>query len=226
MAARIDEGCWGEYDVRGSTEAHELTHTLGAVLGGAPHATNYGHCWDTYDVMCYDDGPGTELKVVCPRAHQQLLDCGHDDYFSTAPPAGSWLLTHWNVANSGFLADGSGNPPPVAPPPPPPPPPRPLPPAADTKRPNVRAEKAAVRRKKTARLRFSVSDDSGSAYVTASVFRKSTRLLQFGPRPLGNGRHSVRWTAPAKAQRFQFCVQAYDGAGNESGRSCAPLKVT
>jgi hypothetical protein len=41
MMARVDEGCWGEYTnlARGSTEAHELTHTLGAVLGNAPHAT-------------------------------------------------------------------------------------------------------------------------------------------------------------------------------------------
>ena len=75
MMARIDQGCWGEYTnlARGSTEAHELTHTLGAVLSGAPHATRFGHCWDSYDVMCYVDGPGTALHNTCPFTHQQLI---------------------------------------------------------------------------------------------------------------------------------------------------------
>ena len=43
---------------RTSVPAHELTHTLGGVLGTAPHATKNGHCYDDADLMCYDDGSG------------------------------------------------------------------------------------------------------------------------------------------------------------------------
>jgi hypothetical protein len=137
MIARIDEGCWGLYDnpLYGSVEAHELTHTLGAVLGDAPHATKYGHCTDRYDVMCYVDGPGTVLHTACPPSHEQLLDCNHDDYFSTAPAKGSWLATHWNTANNSFLLGGSapiGPPPPPPPTNPPPPPPPTIPPPTPT----------------------------------------------------------------------------------------------
>ena len=118
FAARIDTTCWGQHF---STEAHELLHTFGGVLGWSspsqapPHATDAGHCTDESDRLCYADGdPGvfkpdgtpTSLKYVCPFSHEVLLDCGNDDYFSTNPPAGNWLATHWNAANSAWLARG------------------------------------------------------------------------------------------------------------------------
>jgi IPT/TIG domain len=111
MIARIDNGCWGLLTDPtnadpGSVEAHELGHTLGAVQGNAPHHTNLGHCTDEYDVMCYDDDlrPGTfPLRFPCSFLHAMLLDCGHNDYFSTKPPSGSYLATHWNVAKNSFL---------------------------------------------------------------------------------------------------------------------------
>ena len=69
----------------------------------------YGHCWQGADVMCYteDGGAAHAMQYDCPRvggAIPQAYDCGRDDYFNPAPPAGSYLATHWNVYDSAFLA--------------------------------------------------------------------------------------------------------------------------
>jgi hypothetical protein len=109
--ARADRPCW-DY-----AEPHELGHNLGAVQPGAPHATNGYHCWDDYDKMCYNDGaipnPPGAMQVRCADStHEELLDCNHDDFFHTGSvPAGSYLSSHWNMANSQFLSLG-GTPPP------------------------------------------------------------------------------------------------------------------
>ncbi|EME60094.1 RICIN domain-containing protein [Amycolatopsis decaplanina] len=87
--------CWGV-----NAAAHELGHMLGAVLPGAPHYQGGGHCSQEWDLMCYGD---TQSFDCTERDFDRLLDCGHDDYFSTNPTPGSWLATHWNVANSAFL---------------------------------------------------------------------------------------------------------------------------
>jgi hypothetical protein len=209
MMARIDQGCWGEYTdlARGSTEAHELTHTLGAVLGDAPHATQYGHCWDAYDVMCYEDGPTTVLQNVCPFTHQQLLDCNGDDYFNTNPPANSYLRTHWNTANNQFL-DGA------------------TPTSTDSVAPVVHAQSAKVKRKAMVKLRFDVSDNRGKVSVQLALFRGQTQLRKWGPESISNGAYYVSWKAPAVAQALDFCVAAQDLSGNQSGTVCAKVKVT
>ncbi|HET9772457.1 MAG TPA: Calx-beta domain-containing protein [Acidimicrobiia bacterium] len=103
--SRIDAGCWGLGSRGQSVEAHELMHSLGAVMPTAPNATVRGHCNDDDDRMCYSDGsPLLNLRSLCGSDQEALLDCRHDDYFSTAPPAGSYLATHWNGASSSFLS--------------------------------------------------------------------------------------------------------------------------
>lgn len=115
QVARVDSGCWGLASQGQSIEAHELMHTLGAVMPDAPHATPMGHCTDGADRMCYDDGSGLTQQSICPTSNEAYFDCNHDDYFSTEPAEGSYLASHWNAADSAFLAPAD---PPVAEPPP------------------------------------------------------------------------------------------------------------
>jgi hypothetical protein len=71
--------------------------------------------------MCYDDdatadgsvwshGQLVPLAYPCAKSHSGLLDCGHDDYFSTDPDPNGWLAQHWNVANSSFLTSEGPSP--------------------------------------------------------------------------------------------------------------------
>jgi len=106
--ARADNGCWSA-----GVAAHELGHTLGAVNNNAPNASGAAHCVDEYDVMCYKDGPNVTIRISCPDRSrgEQRLDCNHDDYYHTNPPAGSYLATNYNVADNHFLIrDGAPTP--------------------------------------------------------------------------------------------------------------------
>ncbi|HEX8762427.1 MAG TPA: hypothetical protein VF733_01585 [Candidatus Saccharimonadales bacterium] len=98
--SRVDRPCWGNSS---SAELHELFHNLGAVQNSAPHTTGFFHCKDAYDVMCYKDDPTTKLQYLCPVDHAALLDCNNDDYLHSHPPEGSYLASHWNTFDSGFL---------------------------------------------------------------------------------------------------------------------------
>ncbi|WP_159079116.1 hypothetical protein [Plantactinospora sp. BC1] len=102
--ARMDNGCWSA-----GVAAHELGHTLGAVNNNAPNASGYAHCVDEWDVMCYKDNANTVIQTRCAdRALDQRLDCNHDDYYHTNPPAGSYLAQYFNVADNLFLIRGTG----------------------------------------------------------------------------------------------------------------------
>jgi hypothetical protein len=89
---------------------HEVLHTLGAVQPSAPHFSGGAHCYEIYDVMCYTPKDGTtdvfvrncEIISALPNPGKPL-DCGEDDYFNPSPAQGSYLATHWNVYDSGFL---------------------------------------------------------------------------------------------------------------------------
>ncbi len=84
---------------------HELAHILGAAQDSAPHANGAGHVTDGYDIIALG---GT--NDACPdlSAQSRRWDCNHDDYFHTDPAPGSYLATHWNLANSLFLHDPNG----------------------------------------------------------------------------------------------------------------------
>jgi hypothetical protein len=104
--SRVDTGCWG-----GRVAAHEHMHNIGGVQASAPHATPNLHCTDEYDRMCYQDAPETQLQLVCADSSRDtLFDCNHDDYFSVNPPAGSYLATHLNPADSPYLVPGTLSP--------------------------------------------------------------------------------------------------------------------
>jgi hypothetical protein len=100
--ARVGPNCW---NVTNSVAAHELMHNLGAVQNSAPNWNGVGHCLDDRDRMCYDQGVAgfTFNPSVCLN-HERLFDCNHDDYFHTDPPAGNYLATHWNTADSQYLS--------------------------------------------------------------------------------------------------------------------------
>lgn len=94
--------CWVARDM-----AHEIMHLIGGVQLSAPHSSGGFHCTDGHDPMCYRDRGGTvPMAYPCAYAERDTFDCGGDDYFHPHPPAGSYLDTHWNTANSRFLEPG------------------------------------------------------------------------------------------------------------------------
>jgi hypothetical protein len=97
-------------DDGGSTLLHEIGHNLGAVQPGAPYSTgvsntNGWHCYEAYDVMCYNDGGHLDPGYIVTNCSDSFdhFDCRHDSYFDAkigvaqGGSAGSYIDTHWNI---------------------------------------------------------------------------------------------------------------------------------
>jgi hypothetical protein len=89
---------------------HETGHNMGAVQNSAPHSSGAFHCYETNDIMCYNDGgpyfTTGALVSVCPdlsSAGMYVFDCGGDDYYNAAPTPSTYIADHWNVAESRWL---------------------------------------------------------------------------------------------------------------------------
>ena len=196
--SRVDRQCWGLFSQQyHSVEAHELMHNLGAVQYSAPHSTRAGHCYDEYDVMCYDDGGSrSTMKKVCTTASDESwLDCRKDDYFSVKPKAGTYLYTHWNVARSRFLS------------------------ATTASDPILTAFSAAA-------LPGTLSDPTGQVKLGWSVVADATLAKSVLERSVDGGAYAswvtVNGTALTSTQEldrghsYAFRLTAYDSAGRRS----------
>jgi hypothetical protein len=223
MVARIDRGCWGISGA--SVEAHELVHTLGGVQKGAPNISATTHCVDDADRMCYDDdgvedgvvhtgGASLPLRRACAAEHEALLDCNHDDYFHTNAPAGSYLATHWNVANSSFLtSEGEA----AAPAPSPATP-------VDDDAPVARAPAhsmmgALARNAVPLRVRWSAVD--AGPIVRYRLWR-SVSGRAFSELPLAAPTSTSAVVAVSPGRTYRFGVTAADAAGNVSALAAGP----
>ena len=171
---------------------HEVSHTLGAVQMSSPNSSGAGHCNDQYDLMCYeDDGPGSlfvdpncdgAAAPADPYSEEfQAWDCNKDDFFNPAPAGGSYLATHWNLAQSAFLCPVSACTPP------------------DAQRPNTilevaplaasRRKRAKVRFRSTERASFSCKLDGRKPQPCSSPWKTKVK----------RGKHTIRITATDRA---------------------------
>lgn len=99
----------------------------------------------------------------------------------------------------------------------------------DVAAPSARALAAAARRGRPVRLRFRLSDNSGTARATVTVLGAAKRLKTLR-RPLGPAKgavYGVSWKVPRRLglRGVRFCVVAVDASGNRSPKRCAPLRV-
>jgi hypothetical protein len=140
--------------------------------------------------MCYSDTPlHPAMEYRCPPSEANLFDCNDDDYFNTDPAAGSYLATHWNVANSAFLivrAASDNRPPEVAP--------------------LLVETDGLLRAPATITMTAAVSDTDG--FVTAVEFYNGATLLQ----AMYEGPYRFRWQVAAGGA-YTLTAKVYDDLG-------------
>jgi hypothetical protein len=104
-------------------------------------------------------------------------------------------------------------------------------PPKDAVPPKVKAFPAKAQRGQVAKLRYSVSDDSGKSRETVRVYGPNLVLYATIPTRLRPARlatvRAVAWRVPRKINGagLKFCVLARDAAGNQSRPGCAPIRV-
>lgn len=103
----------------------------------------------------------------------------------------------------------------------------------DVLAPSVRALRSSGRRGRAARLRYRVSDDSGSARVSVTVYRGRRALARIRRSHTAAGNRKVlfyyvTWRVPGKLAKrpLRFCVAATDPSGNNTRPSCALLRIS
>lgn len=190
---------------------HEIAHNQGAVQESAPHASGYGHCNDGTDIMCYPDG-GYTSNYTSTTCANSPFDCGHDDYFSPFPAAGSYLATHWNLAlpANPFLVVVSGGGVGATPPPPPAP--------ADTVAPTAPASvTATVKTATSIQLNWTVATDNlgVTGYKVWGKVSGQSSWSFVGTGTANSGSVGGLQTGTS----YTFAISAYDAAGNESAKT-------
>ncbi|MHB8510547.1 MAG: hypothetical protein ACYDCC_00035 [Actinomycetota bacterium] len=194
-----------------TTVLHEMGHTLGAVMRGAPHQTANWHCTDQQDIMCYVDGPGVVMTQTCPGSYQ-YFDCNHDDYFSASPAPGSYLATHWNTYNSSFLESAASQSSPT--PAPAPSPTISQPPAAAPAAPSLNSPSSAFSWGQSISLSWS---GSASSYVVR--YRSATPWSWFGGYRSWSQQAQSATVAGAPGSTYCFSVQSVGPTGAQSSWS-------
>jgi len=98
----------------------------------------------------------------------------------------------------------------------------------DVNPPLVTADPAFATQGRSATLRFSVYDDSGSCSAVVRVYEEDTLLATLSSAmgfAIGTRAVSVQWPVPRKlrSRQLRFCVVATDRSGNHSQPACAPF---
>jgi hypothetical protein len=212
------------FDSTFGTALHEMGHNLGAVQPGAPLATgsdaglgNWGHCYESFDVMCYNDGGSTDPGYLinnCPDFDH--FDCRHDSYFDAkigagqGGVAGSYIDTHWNIGDcvARFVSNaacGGDTTAPVA--------------AAPVQ--SIASAAQLGTGEVPVRLTWSGADSGGSGIASYSLWQSTDgQAFTQISLPAATTTSAIRMLAPGHS--YRFVVGAVDGAGNRSQWAYGP----
>jgi hypothetical protein len=207
------------YDSVPDVIMHENGHNLGAVQPTAPHSSAAGHCWDDYDIMCYDDDgnaiPATGMSQACSSSH---FDCGHGDYFDAkigagqGATSGDYLDTHWNVGecyvrwivNRGCTSGGDVVSPVAGAP-------------VQTVALNWQLGTSVI----PVQLSWTGTDSGGSGLSSYTLFQ-STDGGAYAQVPLTTALTTSTTRSLDPGHTYRFVVGAVDGAGNRSAWAYGP----